>query len=255
MSAQNPFEHAEYSQTNPFEDANQIQADVPLHATNKAEVEQEYTSYTQYGDNNFQTSSTAAPPAEDPKLAAKAAELRRREEELAAREREIQAAQAEAERVRTQGKNNFPKFYPLIYMYVFFSSFLVRWMNKSRKGSRFFFLFVCFSLFAFAPGNKSERASGESTGKQQQQVFSTHHGRCALPEKSERASGESTSRQQQATTSIFVLSLTTTSPSPAFIVGLSLPRFQKHIRAPSACCIISGWHFLEPWASTSWPAC
>ncbi|GJJ79051.1 secretory carrier-associated membrane protein [Entomortierella parvispora] len=116
MSGQNPFEHAEFSQTNPFEDANQIQADVPLHATNKSEVEQEYTSYTQYGDSSFQTSSTAPTPAEDPKLAAKAAELRRREEELAAREREIQAAQAEAERVRTQGKNNFPKLYPLIYM-------------------------------------------------------------------------------------------------------------------------------------------
>ncbi|KAF9099390.1 hypothetical protein BGX27_000613, partial [Mortierella sp. AM989] len=118
MSAQNPFEHAEYSQTNPFEDANQIQADVPLteHAS-KSEVGQDYTSYTQYGDSQssvYQTTATSKP--DDPKLAAKAAELRRREEELAAREREIHAAQAEADRVRSQGKNNFPKFYPLIYM-------------------------------------------------------------------------------------------------------------------------------------------
>lgn len=112
MSAANPFEHAEYSQTNPFADSNQIQADVPLTGAGKAEVGQDYTSYTQYDDST--TTTTAA--AEDPKLAAKAAELRRREEELAAREREIQAAQAEADRVRTQGKNNFPKFYPLIYM-------------------------------------------------------------------------------------------------------------------------------------------
>jgi hypothetical protein len=123
MSSGNPFEHAEYNNTNPFADSNQIQADVPLtdHA-GKAEVGQDYTSYTQYGDNQssvYQT-TTAAPSnaADDAKNAAKAAELRRREEELAAREREIQAAQAEAERVRTQGKNNFPKFYPLIYMYV-----------------------------------------------------------------------------------------------------------------------------------------
>jgi len=167
MSGPNPFEHAEYSQTNPFEDANQIQADVPLHATNKSEVEQEYTSYTQYGDNSFQTSSTAATPAEDPKLAAKAAELRRREEELAAREQEIQAAQAEAERVRTQGKNNFPKFYPLIYMYVsLLWSLLVRWMNKSRKGSRFLLCVFCscaFHCLPFVPGKK-KKASGESTG-------------------------------------------------------------------------------------------
>ncbi|KAG0043620.1 hypothetical protein BGZ83_011207 [Gryganskiella cystojenkinii] len=115
----NPFEHADYSSTNPFEDANQIQADVPLHSTAKSEVEQEYTSYTQYGNDQFQTStgtSSTQAAAEDPKLAAKAAELKRREEELAAREQEIQAAQAEADRVRTQGKNNFPKFYPLIYM-------------------------------------------------------------------------------------------------------------------------------------------
>ncbi|KAF9213410.1 hypothetical protein CPB97_000004 [Podila verticillata] len=113
MSSANPFEHAEYSQTNPFADSNQIQADVPLTGTGKAEVGQDYTSYTQYGDS---TTTTTPAGAEDPKLAAKAAELRRREEELAAREREIQAAQAEADRVRTQGKNNFPKFYPLIYM-------------------------------------------------------------------------------------------------------------------------------------------
>ncbi|KAG9320667.1 hypothetical protein KVV02_004416 [Mortierella alpina] len=115
MSGQNPFE---YNQ-NPFEDSNQIQADVPLteHA-GKAEVGQDYTSYTQYGDSQssvYQTTG-AADVSDDPKLAAKAAELRRREEELAARESEIQAAQAEADRVRTQGKNNFPKFYPLIYM-------------------------------------------------------------------------------------------------------------------------------------------
>ncbi|KAG0306596.1 hypothetical protein BGZ98_002067 [Dissophora globulifera] len=120
MSAQNqnPFEHAEYS-SNPFEDSHQIQADVPLtEHTGKAEVGQEYTSYTQYGDSQssvYQT-STPANPADDPKLAAKAAELRRREEELAAREHDIRAAQAEADRIRTQGKNNFPKFYPLIYM-------------------------------------------------------------------------------------------------------------------------------------------
>ncbi|KAF8971955.1 hypothetical protein BGZ46_010224, partial [Entomortierella lignicola] len=113
----NPFEHAEYSQTNPFEDTNQIQADVPLTEHTKAEVGQDYTSYTQYGDSQssvYQT-SPAPPKDNDPMLSAKAAELRRREEELAAREREIQAAQAEADRVRTQGKNNFPKFYPLIY--------------------------------------------------------------------------------------------------------------------------------------------
>ncbi|KAF9426035.1 hypothetical protein BGZ76_002958 [Entomortierella beljakovae] len=113
-SGQNPFEHAEYNQTNPFGDANQIQADVPLTDSSKAEVGQEYTSYTQYDDSQSSVFQTTR--AEDPKIAAKAAELRRREEELAAREREIQAAQAEADRVRTQGKNNFPKFYPLIYM-------------------------------------------------------------------------------------------------------------------------------------------
>ncbi|KAI1321171.1 hypothetical protein EDD11_007737 [Mortierella claussenii] len=120
MAGQNPFEHAEYNNTNPFEDSNQIQADVPLteHA-GKAEVGQDYTSYTQYGDSQssvYQTTTAPNAAADDPNLAAKAAELRRREEELAAREREIQAAQAEADRVRTQGKNNFPKFYPLIYM-------------------------------------------------------------------------------------------------------------------------------------------
>ncbi|KAG0261710.1 hypothetical protein BG011_000737 [Mortierella polycephala] len=119
MAGRNPFEHAEFNQSNPFEDTNQIQADVPLNEhSGKAEAEQDYTSYTQYGDSQssvYQTSASAN-DAEDPKIAAKAAELRRREEELAAREREIQAAQAEADRVRTQGKNNFPKFYPLIYM-------------------------------------------------------------------------------------------------------------------------------------------
>ncbi|KAF9938978.1 hypothetical protein BGZ65_011810 [Modicella reniformis] len=100
MSSQNPFEHAEYSQSNPFEDANQIQADVALtEHTGKAEVGQDYTSYTQYGDSQssvFQTNDTPN-ATDDPKLAAKAAELRRREEELAAREREMLAAQAEAD--------------------------------------------------------------------------------------------------------------------------------------------------------------
>ncbi|KAG0243733.1 scamp family-domain-containing protein [Mortierella sp. GBAus27b] len=121
MASSNPFEHSEYTAANPFEDSRQIQADVevPLtEHTGKAEVGQDYTSYTQYGDNQssvYQTTG-ATDAAEDAKLAAKAAELRRREEELAAREREMQSAQAEADRVRTQGKNNFPPFYPLIYM-------------------------------------------------------------------------------------------------------------------------------------------
>lgn len=125
MPSQNPFETAEYTSTNPFEDShNQIQADVPLtDHSGKAEVGQEYTSYTQYGDNQSSVYQTTGAPnaAEDPNLAAKAAELRRREEELAAREREMQATQAEADRIRTQGKNNFPKFYPLIYMYAAYS--------------------------------------------------------------------------------------------------------------------------------------
>ncbi|KAF9167258.1 hypothetical protein DFQ27_002970 [Actinomortierella ambigua] len=123
MSSKNPFEHPEYNERNPFSDTNQIQADVPLtEHTDKAELGQDYTSYTQYDDSQSSSvfdnnaSGPSAAGAEDPKLAAKAAELRRREEELAAREREILAAQAEADRVRTQGKNNFPKFYPLIYM-------------------------------------------------------------------------------------------------------------------------------------------
>jgi len=136
----NPFEHPEYNSTNPFEDSNQIQADVPLtnHA-GKAEVGQEYTSYTQYGDNQssvYQTTGAPSNAVDDAKIAAKAAELKRREEELAAREREIQAAHAEAERVRTQGKNNFPKFYPLIYMYAVFVILL----------STLFFPFVLCSL-------------------------------------------------------------------------------------------------------------
>ncbi|KAF9350790.1 hypothetical protein BGX34_000994 [Mortierella sp. NVP85] len=114
MAAKNPFEHAEYS-SNPFEDSNQIQADVPLDGhMAKAELGQD-TSYTQYKDSH-NVYQTAPDEAQDAKLLAKAEELRRREQELAAREQEMRSAQAEADRVRSQGKNNFPKFYPLIYM-------------------------------------------------------------------------------------------------------------------------------------------